>query len=385
MSYRVVSPSTLASTIRDRLQSIEDQFGIPEEACRDIVLKFYTDQQCYDYLMENTIPEYITNHHNDECLICLAQPEEADHITKLECGHWYCTNCLQNYIRDQCMSKTLGWLAGCVGCFQLIKLTHFNLIRNMDSQLVRAACFTNRKIKKCLYTNCHFECQNLIWANTSAKRVICSCGYSFCFECYDTDIGDHTPVSCDQAKKWVETEVNSTILKRCPNCKLIGDNPENTCSIMVCDSKYGGCGVEFCWKCLVLTNNHICPICDDQYFTDNHFTVEQVLVNKGIRSTETANLFGDDEIREFNLMNAYKSKGNEYRRMMTGSQNITIFVAYNYLYWLCAYTYYNMKSGIPLHNYEQEQILELIEQLKAEKRISAINDLRHLLYKMIGR
>ena len=122
-------------------------------------------------------------------------------------------------------------------------------------------------------------------------RVTCLCNKTFCFKCYDNDVGDHYPLQCKFVKKWMGIEVGTSIVKQCPNCKLPGDNPDiNTCKIMTCDPQYGGCGLEFCWKCLVLTTAHNCPNCKDKYYDDKHFTVDSVIEQKNIRATED---FGD--------------------------------------------------------------------------------------------
>lgn len=49
--------------------------------------------------------------------------------------------------------------------------------------------------------------------------MTCACGFRFCFQCADYDIGDHAPAECDDVTDWIR-RAN----KEAENLKWLMDN-----------------------------------------------------------------------------------------------------------------------------------------------------------------
>lgn len=88
------------------------------------------------------------------------------------------------------------------------------------------------------------------------RAVHCSCGFDWCFNCHDSDIGDHMPANCKQVAEWRERETSESEnikwlianTKQCPKCRRPIEK-NGGCMHMTCGKSSGGCGHEFCWLC----------------------------------------------------------------------------------------------------------------------------------------
>jgi len=86
------------------------------------------------------------------------------------------------------------------------------------------------------------------------KPITCGCGYTFCFQCADVDVGDHSPAPCDQVRKWKKkaNEESENIkwlisnTKKCPKCRSPIEK-NGGCMHMTC--RTASCMFEFCWLC----------------------------------------------------------------------------------------------------------------------------------------
>lgn len=102
--------------------------------------------------------------------------------------------------------------------------------------------------------------------------MLCRCGFRFCFNCCDSNIGDHMPASCHDVERWMqkasgtvphrsflftyahffssdESENVNWLLantKKCPQCHAAIEK-NGGCMHMTCRKNAGGCGFEFCW------------------------------------------------------------------------------------------------------------------------------------------
>lgn len=74
------------------------------------------------------------------------------------------------------------------------------------------------------------DCSNCIRVELHKTRILpvkCTCGFSFCFQCADYEIGDHTPATCKNVEDWNakaadESENVKWMLancKKCPKCR----------------------------------------------------------------------------------------------------------------------------------------------------------------------
>jgi ariadne-1 len=49
-------------------------------------------------------------------------------------------------------------------------------------------------------------CSNVIRCERKNRKeaVTCKCGFSFCFNCADSEIGDHMPATCENVEMWMK-------------------------------------------------------------------------------------------------------------------------------------------------------------------------------------
>ena len=95
-----------------------------------------------------------------------------------------------------------------------------------DIENNRNIAFLSNNIAWCPGTNCYLAFRALNF--TDDYKVQCSKGHQSCFKCKNAW---HDPVSCDQLKKWLEKEQDTSVMdkwrserwiaantKKCPNC-----------------------------------------------------------------------------------------------------------------------------------------------------------------------
>ena len=113
----------------------------------------------------------------------------------------------------------------------------------------------NKNVRWCPNPKCDMCCERL---NHSANLVDikCSCGTEYCFKCGELA---HSPVDCEDAKKWKEKEKNESediiwLKQNTKNCPKCGYHIEKAsgCNVMTCRS----CHHEFCWLCLQPWSEH---------------------------------------------------------------------------------------------------------------------------------
>jgi hypothetical protein len=98
------------------------------------------------------------------------------------------------------------------------------------------------------------------------------CGTASCYTC---DVPHHHGETCEDFQKRIAADAEHAATeaylqsrtKRCPKCKKHIEK-NNGCDHMTCKLEAGGCGHEFCWRCLadyqtILTrgNHHHKPTC----------------------------------------------------------------------------------------------------------------------------
>lgn len=101
-------------------------------------------------------------------------------------------------------------------------------------------------------------CDNSVKCDRRGRKqpVTCACGFSFCFQCAEADIGNHLPATCAAVKMWNDKNKDESEnvkwlmanTKRCPKCQKHIEKSAG-CMHMTCRKEAGGCGHEFCWLC----------------------------------------------------------------------------------------------------------------------------------------
>ncbi|XP_032831577.1 E3 ubiquitin-protein ligase ARIH1 isoform X2 [Petromyzon marinus] len=191
------------------------------------------------------------------CWICyLTFPPSF--MTGLECGHRFCVQCWNEYLKTKIMDEGMGQTISCPahGCDILVD----------DSTVMRLIADPKVKLKyQHLITNSFVECNRLLkWCPApdchhvikvpypDEKPVRCTCGRQFCFTCAENW---HDPVKCKWLRKWIkkcddDSETSNWIAantKECPKCNVTIEK-DGGCNHMVCRNQ--SCKAEFCWVCL---------------------------------------------------------------------------------------------------------------------------------------
>lgn len=75
----------------------------------------------------------------------------------------------------------------------------------------------------------------------------------YCFKCIKEG---HKPSACELVENWNKKNlansgefVKMDNYRNCPHCKIMIER-ESGCNRMHCDKSVGGCGKNFCWRCM---------------------------------------------------------------------------------------------------------------------------------------
>lgn len=178
------------------------------------------------------------------CLVCLETIEEKDTFA-LGCGHRYCLPCWKTYLElkiaagpdcifAKCMNPTCPEIVNENAVKKLVaddKYSQFKrfMVRSFVADNPLVCCFlalslstfcvwylcfppshlfvsfffekknnnnnnNGEQVKWCPAPNCTYS----VRCERKARPVTCKCGFSFCFNCCDYKMGDHTPATCSQ-------------------------------------------------------------------------------------------------------------------------------------------------------------------------------------------
>jgi ariadne-1 len=222
------------------------------------------------------------------CLICFEEKndENKNDFISLKCGHTFCNDCFYEYLKEKVKDILISLTSKCPQdkCSIIIPeslfFTYFskknnnkesNEIHLLYKSITKNFTDSNDDIKLCPNPNCN----NIIKClNHNITEIECSCGSTFCFNCYKES---HRPCSCEMVLHWnkknksVENYDEMWIkanTKKCPHC---GQNIERShgCNYMLCDKKAGGCGKAFCFVCETDWEKH-----SQDHFNCNKYTEE---------------------------------------------------------------------------------------------------------------
>jgi len=200
-----------------------------------------------------------------ECPMCLDDFPAKDCIS-LGCGHWFCTECFQDYLVNEV--KTKGekcCLARCPAAKCPVAVTDDVVKKHLEQPyLGRYREFRRRhyvetradRMKWCPAPGCGFLVNTKRALPKDSTHVTCNCGFKWCFNCY-TEC--HEPVTCDQLQKWMvlvekESETAQWIVsntRQCPEC-FTRIEKNHGCNHLICSK----CAYEFCWVCMGDWKNH---------------------------------------------------------------------------------------------------------------------------------
>ncbi|EDO47093.1 predicted protein [Nematostella vectensis] len=203
-----------------------------------------------------------------ECGICFGDFRENKMTALMSCGHSFCTECWEFYLKSQ-ISRGEGDI-GCPGYNCDVTLDNVTIMSLTPSWYPK---FLKRKLNRALEMTSSWRwcpgknCRQVVNGtelspNSSAWSVLCKCGGIWCFKCGSQA---HWPASCVEARKFYRIAgnyekllinerkelINSVMVKNCPSChypieKHLG------CNFMTCVM----CKTNFCWICLIDFKDH---------------------------------------------------------------------------------------------------------------------------------
>lgn len=196
-----------------------------------------------------------------ECQVCFTTVVSSE-MAGLPCGHLYCTDCWENYLKAKITSEGESDSITCVDytCDILVDdETVMHILKDSKDKTKYQRLITSSFVESNkLFRWCPSPgCNNVIKvSSTKPKMIKCKCNHVFCFACGDSW---HDPINCECLRKWKKQcqEDSATLqwlntnTKDCPVCKSAIEK-NGGCNHMTCRK----CKYEFCWICLCKYNGH---------------------------------------------------------------------------------------------------------------------------------
>ena len=184
-----------------------------------------------------------------ECPVCFT---EVTNPVKLDCGHTWCKNCLQNYLRASIDNASfplvcLGDEASCSARIP-IHMAQEVLSTNDFNDILEAAFRAHVHSHPKEYHYCPTpDCKQVYHRNTKCHVLQCpSCLLRICPKC-NAEYHEHSPCQGDEAsdRALFEEWKQSHDVKDCPGCKAPIERDAG-CNHMTCVR----CKTHICWVCL---------------------------------------------------------------------------------------------------------------------------------------
>eukprot|EP01133_Synstelium_polycarpum_P006598 gene6598-7662_t len=263
-SFEVLDRSELLSESRRLVKEVMDVLSIPSEAAVAILLRHmkWNKEKLIERFMDNQdklcteagIPNLRLDKQVDKamqkfsCLICLDDFPPSQTFA-LSCDHRYCLACWRLYLEvkvgegPECIYSTCPAPKCKVRVHEdaFKKLVDQPVFEKYSTFILKSFVDDNPQVKWCPAPGCVFSvrCDR----KERKEAVLCKCGFQYCFNCNDFEIGDHMPCPCSQVDKWLQKA---------------SDESENVTWMLANTKKKnaGGCGFEFCWLCRGAWSDH---------------------------------------------------------------------------------------------------------------------------------
>ena len=217
----------------------------------------------------------------NSCLACYEEKdgEKDDNFYGLNCGHQFCSECWEEYLKEK-LKSPLGALevkcpqheCTCIVGEDVYKkfIKDKDLLEKLNKAIYKNFINRNEDLRQCPNPHCKYYIKSNIH---SAREVKCKCGLIYCFNCTKES---HRPCSCEMFEKWNKLNENSknddkwieANTKECPHCHQKIERSQG-CNYMFCNPTAGGCGKAFCYVCEVDWEKH-----SQDHFNCNKYTDE---------------------------------------------------------------------------------------------------------------
>eukprot|EP01105_Mastigella_eilhardi_P011213 TRINITY_DN2594_c0_g1_i6.p1 TRINITY_DN2594_c0_g1~~TRINITY_DN2594_c0_g1_i6.p1 ORF type:complete len:455 (-),score=84.35 TRINITY_DN2594_c0_g1_i6:364-1659(-) len=268
VEYRVLSGKDLMRRQQANVQQVREVLSISEAFARTLLRHYKWDsekliEQFFELGKEiiykragvaGVIKSSVTG--TFTCPLCFNDVDSADTL-KLSCGHHFCNECWQTYIKmriKEGQSKQLYCMGlcpdskPCTALFDDSKLPMFVDKDTLDKYvkvMMNSYVDDNPSARWCVSAPFCGHCIELVTFR-QAVEVQCECGLEFCFKCGEAP---HTPASCEMQVQWKSSGDSETAnwfkshTKPCPKCHNLIERRDG-CNLMTCR-----CGQYFCWLC----------------------------------------------------------------------------------------------------------------------------------------
>ncbi|EGG21134.1 ariadne-like ubiquitin ligase [Cavenderia fasciculata] len=283
-SFEVLDKGELQSESKKLIKEVMDVLSINSESAVSILLRHlkWNKEKLIEKYMDNSdklcadagIPSLklekpvSTTMQKFSCLICLDELPPSQTFA-LSCDHRYCLPCWKGYLECKIGEGPECILATCPApkCKVRVheeavkKLVETPTYEKYANFILKSFVDDNPQVKWCPAPGCIYSvrCDR----KERKEAVTCKCGFQYCFNCNDFEIGDHMPCPCSQVDRWLqkasdESENVTWMLantKKCPECRSPIEK-NGGCMHMTCRKNAGGCGFEFCWLCRGAWSDH---------------------------------------------------------------------------------------------------------------------------------
>ncbi|XP_052562771.1 E3 ubiquitin-protein ligase RNF19B-like isoform X2 [Culex pipiens pallens] len=191
----------------------------------------------------------------EECPLCYdTVPVGQEFYALLNCKHYACRSCLENYLRIEISESRTD--ISCPQCPESMHPTDIQTllkaspaaITKYEDFMVRRVLLADPDSRWCPGPDCSYAV--VATGCASCPRIRCErpgCDVQFCYHCKAEWHPDQT---CDAARASRQSPTRAPSeddIKPCPRCQvLIVKMDDGSCNHMVCAI----CGSEFCWLCM---------------------------------------------------------------------------------------------------------------------------------------
>ncbi|XP_035901897.1 E3 ubiquitin-protein ligase RNF19B-like isoform X2 [Anopheles stephensi] len=191
----------------------------------------------------------------DECPLCYdVLPSSDDYYPLLNCKHYACRTCLENYLMIQISESRTD--ISCPQCSDSMHPTDIQTllkafptaITKYEDFMVRRVLLSDPDSRWCPGPDCTYAV--IATGCASCPRICCQrpgCDVQFCYHCKAEWHPDQTCDAARASRQSPTRALSEDEIKPCPRCQvLIVKMDDGSCNHMVCAI----CGSEFCWLCM---------------------------------------------------------------------------------------------------------------------------------------
>lgn len=215
------------------------------------------DLLLYEKIIKRIIPNIEEIDQLSVCLICRNNISVDNVILIEECNHFYCYDCVKNYIKLKIDNGDDTIL--CINNNCKKKLSYYFIRNFLDNETLEK--FESNLLNKCVLRSsdmCYCprnDCSKICVKNECSNKVNCMyCFYQSCFICKEIYKENHICENKNLLKN-VPNDILSSFgdinkIKQCPKCKIVIEK-KTGCNSVKCIN----CKITFCWQCLNLSTN----------------------------------------------------------------------------------------------------------------------------------